>query len=239
MAWAACGKASPAATAAALRVRCSSRPCPRSCWRCTGRDVPPGQVLDLGVQAWLVLLHDQDVMRLLLRDQELGVIALGMQRVGGDDAPGQVQGLQQRREPGDLVGLAVHAGLGEHGTGAADRGRPAGARPARRCWHDGCPAPPCRPRPPPAGARRPCSCSLVSGPQPRIQPGPHRGIERVGVYRFQDPADGGLIRRLEPAGQRITADPESGQDLRRRVRDPFADRGERPRPGQHRRHGGQ
>ena len=57
------------------------------------RDVPPGQVLDLGVQARLVLLHDQDVMGLLLGDQELGVLALGVQRVGGDDAPGQVQRL--------------------------------------------------------------------------------------------------------------------------------------------------
>jgi hypothetical protein len=72
------------------------------------RDAPPGQVLDLGVQARLVLLHDQDVVRLLFRDKELGVLALGVQRVGGDDAPGQVQRLEQRREPGDLVGLAVH-----------------------------------------------------------------------------------------------------------------------------------
>ena len=38
------------------------------------------------------------------------------------------------------------------------------------------------------------------------------------------------------AGQRITADPESGQDLRRRIRDPLADRGERPRPSEHRRY---
>lgn len=53
------------------------------------RDAPPGQVLDLGVQARLVLLHHQDVVRLLFRDKELGVLALGVQRVGGDDAPGQ------------------------------------------------------------------------------------------------------------------------------------------------------
>ena len=83
------------------------------------------------------------------------------------------------------------------------------------------------------------SCCLAGGLQPRIQPGPDGGIERVGIDRFQHPADGGLIRRLEPPGQRITADAQSGQDLRRRVRDPFADRGERPRPGQHRRHRGQ
>jgi hypothetical protein len=80
MAWAACGKPSPAATAAALRVRCSWRPWPRPAGG-PRRDAPPGQVLDLGVQARLVLLHDQDVVRLLFRDKELGVLALGVQRV--------------------------------------------------------------------------------------------------------------------------------------------------------------
>ena len=43
-----------------------------------GRDVAPGQVLDLGVQGGLVALHDQDVMRLLVADQELRVLALGV-----------------------------------------------------------------------------------------------------------------------------------------------------------------
>jgi hypothetical protein len=56
-------------------------------------------------------------MRVLLGDQELGVIALGVQRIGGDHRPGQVHRLQQRRETGDLVGLAVLFGLGEHGAG--------------------------------------------------------------------------------------------------------------------------
>ncbi|MGE5134755.1 MAG: hypothetical protein ACM32E_17855 [Gemmatimonadota bacterium] len=67
------------------------------------RDAPPGQVFDLGVRAGLVLLDHQDVMGALAGDQELGVLALSVQRVGGDDAPGQVQRLEQRREPGDLV----------------------------------------------------------------------------------------------------------------------------------------
>jgi hypothetical protein len=72
----------------------------------TGGDVAPGQVLDLGVQAGLVLLHDQDVMGALAADQELGVLALGVQGIGGDHGSGQVQGRQQRAELGDLVGLA-------------------------------------------------------------------------------------------------------------------------------------
>ena len=75
------------------------------------RDAPPGQVLHLGVQARLVLLHHQDVMGPLAGDKELGVLALGVQRVGGDDVPGQVQRPGQRREPGNLAGLAVHPDL--------------------------------------------------------------------------------------------------------------------------------
>src|ERR1035441_8352014 len=80
----------------------------------SGGDVLPGQVLDLGIQGGPVLLHDQDVMRLLLLDQEAGVAALGMHRIRRHHAPGQVQGLQQRRELGDLIRLAIHVRLGEH-----------------------------------------------------------------------------------------------------------------------------
>jgi hypothetical protein len=81
------------------------------------------------------------------------------------------------------------------------------------------------------------SGGLAGGLHPRIKPGPGSSIQRVRAGRFQHAADGGLIRRHDLPGQRITADAQSGQDLRRRVRDPFADRGERRRPGQHRRHG--
>ena len=184
------------------------------------------------------MLDDQDVMRLLDGDHELGVLALGVQRIGGDDAPGQLQRLQQRREPGDLVGLAVHRGLGEHDARVLIEG---GQQVHRLAVAGGMTGAPHRlavhgHRPPGTLA---ASCCLAGGLQPRIQPGPDGGIERVRVRRFQDAADGGLIRRLEPPGQRITADAQSSQDLRRRVRDPFTDRGERPRPGQHCRHGSQ
>jgi hypothetical protein len=179
-------------------------------------------------------------MRLLLCDQELRVIALGMHRIGGDNASGQVQGLQQGRERGDLVRLAVHASLGEHGKGALIEGSqqmhglPVTAgmpgSPHRLAIHGHRPAP-----------APPVLWSLASSPQPqlRLQPGTHRRIEGRGIHGFQEPADGGLIRRREPAGQRVTADPQSSQDLRRRVRHPFTDRGERLRPGQHGCHRGQ
>jgi hypothetical protein len=48
-----------------------------------------------------------------LGDQPIGVLALGVERVDGDHGCGQVQALQQRPEPGDLVGGAVDVGLGE------------------------------------------------------------------------------------------------------------------------------
>jgi len=180
------------------------------------------------------MLDDQDVVGVLAADQELGVLALGVQGVGGDHAPGQVQGCQQRGETSDLVGLAVHAGLAEHDAGllVGDREQVRGltvaagvaGAPDRLAVHGQRP-----PRSPAVPGSR------ISAPQPCSQPGSHRRIQRISVHCFQDPADSGLIRRLEPAGQQVTPDPERGQHLRWGVGDPLAHRGERPRPGQHRR----
>jgi hypothetical protein len=200
-----------------------------------GWDGAPGQVLDLGIQAGLVLLHDQDVAGVLAGHQELGVLALSVHRVRGDHAPGQVQRLQQRREPGDLVRLAVHGGLAEdggrllvadcHQVGGlpACAGVPGAAQ--RLAVHSQ------RPLPAPGLSAR------LPGGQRRPQPGAHRGIERASVDPLQHPADGRLIRGLKPPGQRITADAKSGKNLGRGIGDPFPDRGERACPGQHRRHG--
>jgi hypothetical protein len=57
----------------------------------------------------------------LAGDQELGVAALGVQRVRGHYVPGQVHVVQQRGEPGDLVGLAVHAELAQDRAGLLAR----------------------------------------------------------------------------------------------------------------------
>src|SRR5882757_677949 len=103
MAWAACGKASPTPTAAALMVRCSWRPWPRLCWREATGMCRQGRFLTWAYRPGWFLLDHQDVMGPLTGDKELGVLALGVQGVGGDDAPGQVQRLEQRREPGDLT----------------------------------------------------------------------------------------------------------------------------------------
>jgi hypothetical protein len=199
-----------------------------------GRDLPPGQGFELGVQAGLVVLHGQDVMRLFLGDQEPGVLALGMQRIGGHHPAGQVQRGQQRRERCDLIGLAVHLGLREHRAGllvcgrqqvpglAITAGMPGSAH--RLAIHRHCP-----PLPPPTPRQR------AAGLQPGGQPRSHRGLQRGGIHRFQHPPERRLIRRLEPPRQRVIADPQRGQHPRRGIGGPLADRGERPRPRQHRR----
>jgi hypothetical protein len=53
-------------------------------------------------------------VRILVFDQEPGVLALGVERIRGDDRPCQVQGLQQRPERRHLVGLPVDLALAEH-----------------------------------------------------------------------------------------------------------------------------
>jgi len=73
---------------------------------CDG-DIAPGQELELLVERGLVALHEQQVGGVLVGDQPVGVLALGMQGVGGDHGVGQVQAVQQWPELGDLVGLAI------------------------------------------------------------------------------------------------------------------------------------
>jgi len=72
------------------------------------RDGPPRQPGQLAVQGWLVGLDDQQVLGAAV-DQEAGVVALGVQRVGGDQRTGKVQALKQRLERGDLVAGGGHS----------------------------------------------------------------------------------------------------------------------------------
>jgi len=59
------------------------------------------------------MLDDQQVVR-AAHGQEGGVLALGVQSIGGDDRIGDVQAAQQRGEHGDLVGLGTHLHLAQH-----------------------------------------------------------------------------------------------------------------------------
>jgi hypothetical protein len=81
------------------------------------RDLAPRQALELLLQRGLVGLDDQQVGGVLVGDQPVGVLTLGVQGVGGEDGVGEVHSLQQRPEPGDLVGGVVHLGLGQDRAG--------------------------------------------------------------------------------------------------------------------------
>jgi hypothetical protein len=72
-------------------------------------DLPPRQPGQLSVQTRLVGLDDQQVVG-AATDQEAGVVALGVQRVGSDHDPGKVQAGQQRLEGGHFTRRAVDFG---------------------------------------------------------------------------------------------------------------------------------
>jgi hypothetical protein len=71
--------------------------------------------------------------------------------------------------------------------------------------------------------------------QPVGQPRADGGIHRVTVHPCEHPADGGLAGDVAAAGERVTAQPERGQDRPGRVSGPLGDRGHTPGAGQHRR----
>jgi hypothetical protein len=80
-------------------------------------DLAPGQRLELLVQRGLVGLGDQQVGGVLHGDQPVGMLTLGVERIGGDHRAGQVQPLEQRLEPGDLAGGVGDVGLGQDRAG--------------------------------------------------------------------------------------------------------------------------
>jgi hypothetical protein len=196
------------------------------------RDVAPGQGGEVMVQAGLVGLHDPQVGGVLLSDQPVGVLALGVERIGSDHGIGELQAVQQRPELGDLVGLAVHPGLAQDASGGVVHHRQqmhlrgaVVAAAAQGLAVD-------RDRPMRRVARRRQACWwgwLLAG-----QPGTDGAVQRVGVDAGQDPAHGRLRWWLPGAGQRVSAHPKRGQHLPGRVAGPLTDGGQRPRAGQHR-----
>ena len=90
------------------------------------RDITPGQGLELGVQTGLVALDREDVMR-APGCQVADVLTLGVHRIGGDDHVGQLDSVQQQRQPRDLVGLGPDIDLPQDQRRARDRARRADA----------------------------------------------------------------------------------------------------------------
>ena len=77
------------------------------------RDLAPGQLSELGVQAGLVALDREQVMRAALGDQVLRVAALGVHGVRGDHRPGHADVVRQGGEHGDLVRFRLHVHLSQ------------------------------------------------------------------------------------------------------------------------------
>jgi len=71
-------------------------------------------VVDRLDQAGLVVLDHQHIVGVAVGDQVAGMGLLAVERVRGDHPPGQVDLVQQRPEPRDLVGLGVHPPLSQH-----------------------------------------------------------------------------------------------------------------------------
>jgi hypothetical protein len=157
----------------------------------------PGQRFELPVQVWLVLLDREHVTRLVL-GQPAGVFALGVQSVGGDDRPGQVESGQQRLEPGDFVGFTIDVGLREHHPGVlVDRGQQmhliawAAAAPQRLAVH----------------GDHSAGYGTGHGGRAVDQPPPDRGVQRVRVDPAQQPPDRRRVRRHPGPGPRIPRRP--------------------------------
>ena len=192
-------------------------------------DVAPRELRELAAQPGLVALHRQHPVR--AAGVQVGdVVALGVQRVGGDHHAGQVDaghGVEQRGEPVDLTGLAVHGQLSEHDPGLLiDHGEQmpprhldavaAGVSGAAYglAVH--------RQHAAPSGRGS-------SGAQALHERADH-GVESIRVDRPEHAADGRL-RRAPPVGS------EQSRDVVGHVGDPLGDRDERPgtgRDGAHR-----
>lgn len=77
------------------------------------RHVAPGQSGGLRVQAGLVALDGDHVMR-AAAGKVAGVCTLGVQRVGGNDRIAALDPVQQRGEQRDLVRFGAHLHLAQH-----------------------------------------------------------------------------------------------------------------------------
>jgi hypothetical protein len=161
---------------------------------------------------------------LLVGDQELGGLRVGLECVGGDHHIGQVEVGQQWLQAGDLAGGAADLALGQHrAAGVVHTGQQvdlvavvAGA--AQRLAVHGH-----RPRPP-RWLRS--AVAVAVG-----EPGADGAGEGLRVQAGQGPADGGLGRDGEVAGGVVAG---TGPDRLGSIGGPLGDRGHRPGAGQDR-----
>ena len=164
------------------------------------------------------MLDGHYVVRAPARDDLRG-ITLRVQGIDRDDRACQVsERLQQVPDGGNLIALRVHGDLAEHGADAV----------RERCDQvRGLPVPALRAADGLAVDRdhQPAACP----PRPRPQPRAEDPVEHVRADQGERAPERRLLRR--PACRA-----EPGQHLLAGVGGPLPDRGERPRPRDHRRH---
>jgi hypothetical protein len=143
------------------------------------------------------------------------------------------QSNHEGQEPGDLVGLAVHLGLGQdRAAGVVHRGEQMHRQPGvMAAAAQGLAVDRDRPTRPARRRRRPGGRWgwLLAG-QPRAD----HLVQGVGVDAGQHAAHGRLGGWPPRAGQRMTAHPERGQHRLGRVSCPLGDRGQGRGAGRHR-----
>jgi len=203
MAWAACGNSIPAAMVTTLQRADLAAPVRGGGAAVRGLDLPPREPGELAAQPGLVSLH-----------REL---------------PGEVdaaQGVEQRRERGDLIGLALDLDLAQNDAGVLVDHRE--QMPARR-------GDPVRVGAPRAAhglavhREHPASPSRCHPRAQALHERADRGVEPVGVDVADQPADGRLRRAA-------SVHTEYSGNLGGQVSDPFGGCDERPRPGGDRAH---
>lgn len=124
------------------------------------RDLGPGQRAQLRVELLLVALHDHDVVGSAAADQAFGVLALGVQGVGGDDRPRSDRCRPTAVGTGPLRFASHRHQAGPEPLRRHLRRRPAGGTGGRAAWLHHAPPPRPAARCPPDGG---CSLGGSSG----------------------------------------------------------------------------
>ena len=137
-----------------------------------------GNSFGVAVQGLLVAQRREKVVTTTLGDP-LGCACLGVHRIGSHHHPVQVEGLKQVPQGRDLVGLAGHSLLGQHGAGGLVQ---SGQEMRRRVLAGAGPTH--------GLAVHRDDCSSLDGAGTSAQPRPQTGVEVGGVQVLQDPADG-------------------------------------------------
>ena len=82
---------------------------------CSGWNGFPVEGLEIVGQGFLVVLDREQVVRALFLDQEAGGLTLGVERIGGDHAPLDGEGIEQLPQGRDFVVLGLDRALGQDG----------------------------------------------------------------------------------------------------------------------------